>query len=476
MKRSTIIAIIVILLSISVGGVLGFYFYLNSKNRQLDTFGREVVTSGNFGTPSLNTSVTVPGNSSSTQPDIPAAIQQPATTSPVEIPALRHIYSLPVAGAGFFSKDIYATTSAVTETVFVANGTTTASTTRIIKPQQTKLLGKIDIIEFMDRSNGHIYETSSSTLELKKVSNTTIAKIQEAFFSTKDSVLMRDLVDDSDIIRTRFGVQKMLTATSTDPTMTLQSLPLNIETVAISPSKSKVFYTQKISPTGVISNLDGKSSIIAFDSPYKEWLLQWPTEKTVTITSKPSAFAEGFAYKIDVNTKAMQKIIGGIKGLTTLTSPDGTKVVFSSFSQGSPNIFLLNMQTKAISNLYFRTLPEKCIWSSKEKDMLYCAVPEDVAIGDYPDVWYQGRIFFNDSLWKINTKTSETRLIANLNRLSGESIDVINPALSPSEDYMIFSNKSDLSLWGLRLIEPDRSPATTTASSTIKTATSTVSR
>jgi hypothetical protein len=468
MKRSTIVAIVVILLSIAVGGVLGFYFYLNSKSADLDTFGREVVNSGNFGSPSLNTSVTVPGNSSTTQPVLPADIQPVATTSPVEIPALRHIYNAPISGMSFFYKDLYATTTALTETVYVANGTSTASTTRIIRPEQRKFLGRIDTIEFMDRATGHIYETSSSTLDIIKLSNTTVPKIQEALFSTKESVLVRDLMDDSDIIRTRFGIQKLTTATSTDMTLMLQDLPLNITNVAISPNKSKIFYTQKISPTGVIANFDGKSNVIAFDSPYKEWLLQWPSERTITITTKPSAFADGFAYKIDVNTKAMQKLIGGIRGLTTLLSPSGEMLAYNNSEQGSPNLYAMNMQTKDISNLYFRTLPEKCIWSQREKDVLYCAVPEDVAIGDYPDVWYQGRIFFNDSLWKINTRTSETRLIANLNRLSGQSIDVINPVLSPSEDYIMFSNKSDLSLWGLRLIEIKKL-GTTTATSTATT-------
>lgn len=468
MKRSTIVVTVIILLSIAVGGVLGFYFYLNGKSAQLDTFGREIVTSGDFGSPSLNTSVTLPGNSSSTQPTQVPSIQPRATSTQAEVPVLRQIYSLPVAGMSFFTKEIYATSSAITETIVVANGTSTATSTRVIKPQQRLLLGKIDIIEFMDRATGHVYETSSTTLALTKVSNTTITKTQEALFSTRDSVIFRDLIEDSDIIRTRFGALKFATATSTTPMMTLGELPLNITNAVLSPNKSRIFYTQKFFATGMISNADGKSAITAFDSPYKEWLLQWPTEKTLVITSKPSAFADGFSYTIDVNTKSMKKILGGYKGLTTLMSPDGNKVAFSTSNGNSPNLFAYDVQTRETTNLYFRTFPEKCVWSLSEKDVLYCAVPEDLAIGDYPDVWYQGRIFFNDSLWKINLKTKETRLLANLNRMSGQSIDAVSPMISASGDYLLFQNKFDLSLWGLRLIS--NSTATSTAT---KTATST---
>ncbi len=467
MKRSTLVISITIFLSIAIGGVLGFYFYLNSKSSQLDTFGREIVTGGGFGSASLNTSVTLPGNSSSTKPTQTPVIQQKATSTPAEIPKLRHIYALPVSGMSLFTKDVYATSSAITETIVVANGTSTATSTRVIKPQQNRLIGKIDVIQFADRATGHIYETSSTTLALTKVSNTTVTKTQEALFSTRDSLILRDLVDDSDIIRTRFGLLKYLSATSSIPTLRLSELPFNMTQATLSPNKSKIFYTLRYSTAGTISNVDGSNSVVVFDLPYKEWLLQWPTEKTVVITSKPSAFADGFAYKIDINTKTIQKIIGGQKGLTTLVSPDGNKVVFSASDGNSPNLYIYDMGTRETSNLYFRTLPEKCVWSPNEKDVLYCTVPEDLSIGDYPDVWYQGRIFFNDSLWKINLRTNETRLLANLNRLAGQSIDAINPTITPSGDYMIFQNKFDLSLWGLTLIEAS------TASSSAPTATST---
>jgi hypothetical protein len=471
MKRSTTIAIIVILLCIAIGGVLGFYFYLNGKSTQLDKFGKEAVTSSNFGS-SLNTSVKVPGNSSTTQQVRPPELQQQLATTTVReyIPILRQIYGFPVAGMDFFKKDLFATTTAVTETIFVANGTTTASTTRILKPAVRRLVATIETMEFMDRGNAHMYETSSTTLANYKISNTTFTKIQEAFFTSKDSILMRDLQNDSDTIRTRFGIQKLVNATSTARELVLQNLPYNIQSIALSPDKSKVFYTQKSTPTGMISNVDGKSTVQAFDSPFKEWLVQWPTPQTLIINTKPSANIDGFAYKIDVNSKNMQKLMGNIKGLTTLMSPDGEKIAYSKSDQGSPNLYSLEVKTGKVTNLYMRTLPEKCAWSRKDKDILICGVPEDLAIGDYPDVWYQGRIFFNDSLWKINTRTGETRLLARLYILGGESLDVINPVLNPTEDYLMFMNKADLSLWGLRLANYQTANATSTATSTATTA------
>ncbi len=457
MKRSTIITTIVIVLCIVAGGILGFYFYLNSKSAQLDTFGREVVTGSGFGNPSGTGSVS--GNASTTLEDLPPIIQ-PTDVVPFGMPILRQIYGAPVAGMGFFTKDIYATTTPLTETIVVANGTTSATTTRVIRPEQRNLIARVETMQYMDRGNGHIYETASTTLNTLKISNTTYPKIYEALFPSKESVLMRDLAQDTDIIRTRYGILKSMSATSTSPELTIQQLAGNITSIALSPSKSKIFYAQKVTPSGVISNTDGTSQITAFDSPIKEWLVQWPTEKTLVITTKPSANVDGYAYKIDVASKNMQKLLGNIKGLTTLMSPSGEKLLYSESEQGSPNLYSLDIKTGQVTNLFLRTLPEKCVWSAKEKEMLYCAVPNELAITDYPDVWYQGRISFDDSIWRVNAQTAETRLFALIGSLADEPLDVINPMLNPSEDYLMFQNKIDLSLWGLRLANRTETPPT----------------
>jgi Tol biopolymer transport system component len=165
-------------------------------------------------------------------------------------------------------------------------------------------------------------------------------------------------------------------------------------------------------------------------------------------------------YKLNPTTLNFEKILGDIDGLVTLMSPTGDKIIYSESRSGSPNLYSFDTKTQQTSNLFFRTFTDKCTWSAKEADVVYCAVPQDIAYGDYPDAWYQGLIFFTDDIWKINTKTGETRLIAKLNQLGDSAIDVINPALSQNEDYFVFNNKKDLSLWGLKL------PIKTIASST----------
>jgi hypothetical protein len=122
------------------------------------------------------------------------------------------------------------------------------------------------------------------------------------------------------------------------------------------------------------------------------------------------------------------------------------------------------MQRGSTTDLGINTFPEKCVWSTKERGVVFCAIPESMPIGLYPDTWYQGRILFSDNLWKINTVTMEYRVLSLIRESSGEFVDVENIKLSKNEDYLIFRNKIDLSLWGYNLLEDV--VATSTATST----------
>lgn len=452
MKRSTIIAIIIIFISIIGGGLLGFYFYINSSSRKEAVIGTRLPINNSFGSPSVNTSISLSGNASTTNQTNTPLITTENTPNTVMIPVLRKIYGDPVSGAGFFIKDIFATSSAVTETILVANGTSTDIKTNVLIPAKTRLIGKLQTIRFVERANGHIYETATSTLELVKTSNTTISKIYEALFVTKDSLLLRGLYGSSDTISTLIGREQILASTSTEKTLLTKELDRDLKQLALSPSKNKIFTLQNSSPTGRISNPDGSGSVSVFDSEFKEWLISWPTEKLITLTTKASAFVEGFMYSVDTTSRNMQKIIGNRFGLTTNMSPDGQKVIYSESISESTYLSVYDLSTKTSRPLFFRTFAEKCIWSNSSRDIVFCAVPENIATGDYPDIWYLGLISFSDNVWKINIKTGETKLIANLFELGKEKIDAVNLVLNNDDSYLVFNNKIDLSFWGLKLV------------------------
>ena len=81
-----------------------------------------------------------------------------------------------------------------------------------------------------------------------------------------------------------------------------------------------------------------------------------------------------------------------------------------------------------------------------------------------PDDWYKGKVSFNDSIWKINTTTGLVEMFYNFNRNKFGSFDLIDLSLTEGDEFMLFKNKKDLTLWSLNLKELDNRNVFTTDS------------
>ncbi len=461
-SRNRIIAIIIILItSIVIGGLVGFYFYTKNKTSTPTTNVAKNRT--NFGgyNPDIDTN-TSSQNSTDGDLNLPT---KTATTTP-QIPKLRLISESPTAGSDFITipvyevipvvKNVEPADSSINLTASTSNGTVKKNTAPTKKP---KIIGYRQVIRYIERGTGHIFDTATNTLAKEKISNQTEPKIYEALFVNQgNDLILRGLVGDSDMISTRYA--SIIKSTTTEASeglstsLDLKDLPIDLTSVSVSPDKTQLFSISNTGTRGLLSKVDGGSIVGIYDTPYREWISSWPSAKTITLTTKASGFAPGFLYNLNPTTQEVIRVLGNIYGLTTLTSPDTTKVVFSKSEQGSIGLYLLDTKSRSVFTFPFKTLPEKCVWAKQEKNTLYCALPDNIAFGTYPDIWYQGQINFADSVWKINLDTGETRLVMSIQKESGQVIDATNLSISPTDDYLVFTNKIDLTLWGLQLVEP----------------------
>lgn len=443
-SKRTIVITVILVVSVVVGGLIGFYFYTKNNNPSSTIVGKQVGRT-NFGGYNPDTNQ---NNLTSTSTPI---IEQKSSIKEVKIPKLRKINATPTAGFSFITTPIYEDPNKNIEPA-----DTSVSGRKVPLKKPLRFVGASTTIRFIERGTGHIYETSTSTVDKKRITNTTEPKIYEAYFVEKgDSLIVRGLIGSSDIISTRYvSVFTASTSESVEKTLEFKDLPIQISDVAISPSKTQLFSIMSDGVRGILSKIDGGATVGIFDTPYKEWIPTWPEEKNIVLTTKASAFAEGFSYILNTQTKQLTRILGNIYGLTTLASPDISKILYSSSEKGSFTLHTFNRSDSSKNQLPLNTLPEKCVWAKKEKDVVFCAVPNNIAFSTYPDIWYQGLINFSDSIWKINVISGETRLISNTQEESSDIIDGINLQISDSDDYLIFTNKTDLSMWGLQLVEP----------------------
>lgn len=459
MNRKTTFLIILITISLLVGGLTGFYFYSRNKNPEPTILGRTTsdrsVGGGSTNEPTLNITPT----------EDESLIVPERTPEEEKAKKLRKISVEPVAGADFISVPIYASSTSNIEPEDLSR--TNGRASRVPAP---RLIGYKDTIRYIERATGHIYETSTTTSTVTRISNTTLPKIYEASFTENgNSLLIRDLVGGTDVIRTRYAVLAYATTTDSEQSLITTDVTPGITQMAVSPLKDRVFSILSEGVTGFVSKIDGGGKQTLLDIPFREWLVSWPENKTIVVTTKPTGFYPGYAYTINTDTRAFTRILGGINGLTTLMSPDTTKVIYSESSSGSFNLFLLDRRTGTKSNLGVKTFPEKCVWAKTAKDILYCSVPEDVAFNTYPDVWYQGKISFSDSIWSINITTGEKRLLSKIQDEMGEIVDAQSITISKNDDYLLFIDKNTLQLWGLQLKEapaPAFNPVTSTGTTT----------
>jgi len=239
-----------------------------------------------------------------------------------------------------------------------------------------------------------------------------------------------------------------------DPTVTNEIkgsfLPENIKDISLSPDNSSIFYlfNSGDNMVGTTMNLATSKKVQIFTSPFTEWLSQWPSTGTITLTTKPASGIPGYMYTLNTNTKNLSSSLGNINGLTTLSSPNGKLILYNNDSL-SLNIY--HTDTKVSDPVGVRTMPEKCIWSSAS-DAIYCAVPKSIPLGTYPDSWYQGEVSFSDQIWKIDIKTGNTTLLVDPLTISGgEEMDGTKLALDAGGNYLFFVNKKDSFLWEFAL-------------------------
>jgi len=306
----------------------------------------------------------------------------------------------------------------------------------------------VPAIKYIERSNGHIYQKYLDNDVEGKISNSTISTIYEAIFSgNTNSVIYRYLASDRKTVSSYLGTLGASVG---------EFLPENISDVAVSPDGSKFFYLAPSSGgvAGTIRSFGDIKKYQIFTSSFSEWVPQWANSQTIYLTTKASSSVLGYVYGLNTANGSFNKVFGGVSGLTTLGSPDGSMLLYSSSTRSTssgqansgPRLAIFNIKSRSNTNLELYGLPEKCVWT-KDSSAIYCGIPNSVSQNE-PDSWYQGLTSFDDSFVKIDASSGA---YFNINTYMGESIDATKLFLGNSERTLFFTNKKDSTLWSLEV-------------------------
>lgn len=348
--------------------------------------------------------------------------QAPATvdlsnTSQEETPRLRRLSNVPAAGVIAFDR---------------------ATTT---------------VMRYIERATGHIFESTSASPSSVKLSTITIPKVHEALWASDGQrLLIRYLKEDGQTIRTFYAK----ISTTTRPEQALEGMFLADGIRDVVSAGNKMFsmeYTAS-GARGFISNLDGSAKLALFNSAHTDWgIAPSASASRATVYSRPSAQSMGAAYSLNLANGDYSLIANDVLGLTALVSPDGSLAIASGIAGTNLRTVAYDLKTGAPTTLAVTTLTDKCVWSTREKQVVYCAVPQRIPSGSYPDDWYKGKSAFNDSLWKLNVVTGETDNIMTPELDAAISMDMFKLSLDQDEETLVFLNKNDMTAWAYRLKE-----------------------
>jgi len=311
------------------------------------------------------------------------------------------------------------------------------------------------IVRYVDRATGHIYDADLATLAKTKIANQTLPKIYEAHFRPDgNAVLVRSLKDDSDVVENLVLTLTPPKSTSTDTLYSVSSAPVrgNINTIAVG-SGNTLFYSLRDTSSIVSATFSGAGDKTLLTSPFTDWRLAAAGESLIVHT-KASANASGFAYKLGTSNGVLTKILGPLNGLAVIPNVSGNRVLYSYVENNKTRLFAKNLTNNTLSEILPTTIAEKCIWSVKQIDTVFCGAPIDGLGPNEPDDWYRGATHFSDSIWLFNTGAEFAQVLSEPETEFGVDLDLVEPQLSPDEDYLVFINRTDLSLWALKLDRP----------------------
>lgn len=306
------------------------------------------------------------------------------------------------------------------------------------------------VVRYIEKATGHIYEVELFSPRQGRISNTTIPKAYDAIWGNNNNSLIARYLRDDDYTVDTFSLTVKETSTSTENTISGIAFPGNISDVSV--FGSSVFYIEQNTSftNGYISNFSGGNKKLIWNSPIKELNSQYVNSRTVALTTKPYEGSSGLLFFVDTSNGSSRKILGNIYGFSTYVNPTATDVLYSEVGENL-QMKIYNIKNKTSEELTPSTFPEKCVWSKKDNNIFYCFVPKQSIENNYLTEWYRGNIQFDDDLWKYDIKNKSSTVVSSISIESGELMDAIKPILSENEQFLVFINKRDNSLWSLDL-------------------------
>jgi hypothetical protein len=297
-----------------------------------------------------------------------------------------------------------------------------------------------NILRYVERGTGHVYEVNLESGTEKQVSVTTLQQTTEAVFSPE----LRAVA-----LTTYEGYQKIVSVgvihedtASIDPI----KLPDGAENITFANDATLYFTRAAEGKTiGTLFALDTQKQTTLFTIGLTDVEVFWGNGlKATYVLTKPSASLEGALYTVTNN--ALTPVTSAEFGQTAFTN--NTHTITSHIDRGS--YITESLTNGTLTQQGILMLKEKCVFDTAQEGAVWCAAPLDVVNTSYVEDWYKGTITSEDYLWFTELSTQSSTLKGDLPTLAGKTLDVAGITINSNGNVLLFGNKIDQTLWMFR--------------------------
>lgn len=305
----------------------------------------------------------------------------------------------------------------------------------VVSPTLNKTANKV---LFYRKDGGDLLSVDLNGLNQEKISNLTILGLIEALWSpVKDRATLFSL--DGELLKSFLH-----TGTST-----IIAFPTDIKSFSWSPDGKSLAYLLKKDSRLHLTLADslGKKPRAVFRTSIPDAQINWISTDKIAFQNAPSGIAEGYIFLYSVAGKTFRKSIGPLYGLTSRWSPDGKLVLVSSTDLAGKKLAfsVLDAAGKEVFKPGTQTLPEKCAFT--EPKIFYCAIPRTILSSwIMPDDYLRGEANTADRIVMID---AAKKTITDV--FDEENFDMSNIAVTKDKTYLFFVNRTDGTLWRVKL-------------------------